>query len=38
MYFDFDTPLYSPEFVQVISELEDMCEEFRYFGSYSELV
>ena len=38
MYFDFDTPLYSPEFVQVISELEDMCEEFRYFGSYSEIV
>lgn len=38
MYFDFDTPLYSPEFVQVISELEDMCEEFRYFGSYSELI
>ncbi|MDY4105845.1 MAG: prephenate dehydratase domain-containing protein [Oscillospiraceae bacterium] len=38
MYFDFDTPLYSREFVQVISELETMCEEFRYFGSYSEIV
>lgn len=38
MYFDFDTPLYSPEFVQVISELETMCEDFRYFGSYSEIV
>lgn len=38
MYFDFDTPLYSPEFIQVISELETMCEEFRYFGSYSEIV
>ena len=38
MYFDFDTPLYSKEFVQVISELETMCEEFRYFGSYSEIV
>ena len=38
MYFDFDTPLYSKEFVQVISELEGMCEEFRYFGSYSEIV
>lgn len=38
MYFDFDTPLYSREFVQVISELETMCEDFRYFGSYSEIV
>ncbi len=38
MYFDFDTPLYSKEFVQVISELETMCEDFRYFGSYSEIV
>lgn len=38
MYFDFDTPLYSPEFVQVICELESLCEEFRYFGSYSEVV
>ena len=38
MYFDFDTPLYSKEIVQVISELETMCEEFRYFGSYSEIV
>ena len=38
MYFDFDTPLYSKEFVQVISELENLCEEFRYFGSYSEQV
>ena len=38
MYFDFDTPLYSREFVQVISELETMWEDFRYFGSYSEIV
>lgn len=38
MYFDFDTPLYSPEFIQVIGELETMCEDFRYFGSYSEIV
>ncbi len=38
MYFDFDTPLYSPEFAQVIAELESLCDEFKYFGSYSEII
>jgi chorismate mutase/prephenate dehydratase len=37
-YFDLDTPVYSPQFVQLISELNGVCDEFRYLGSYSELV
>jgi chorismate mutase/prephenate dehydratase len=37
-YFDLDTPVYSPQFVQLISELNGVCEEFRYLGSYSEIV
>lgn len=37
-YFDLETPVYSPEFIQLISELNGICEEFRYLGSYSEIV
>lgn len=37
-YFDLDTPVYSPQFVQLIDELSGICEEFRYLGSYSEIV
>ena len=37
-YFDFQTSVYSDEFVQLICELEDVCEEFKYLGSYSEVV
>ena len=37
-YFDLDTSIYSQEFVQLICELEDLCEEFKYLGSYSEVV
>ncbi len=37
-YFDLDTPVYSPDFIQLISELESVCEEFKYLGSYSEIV
>ncbi len=37
-YFDLDTPVYSPEFLQLMSELGDICEEYHYLGSYSEII
>ena len=37
-YFDLETSVYSEEFIQLICELDDLCEEFKYLGSYSEVV
>lgn len=37
-YFDIDTSVYSPEFIQLMGELESLSEEFVYLGSYSEVV
>ena len=37
-YFDLETSIYSEEFVQLMCELEDLCEEFKYLGSYCEVV
>ena len=37
-YFDLDTSIYSEEFVQLMCELDELCEEFKYLGSYSEVV
>ena len=37
-YFDLETSIYSQEFVQLMCELEDFCEEFKYLGSYTEVV
>ena len=37
-YFDLDTPVYSPGFLQLMSEMESICEEFHYLGSYSEII
>ena len=37
-YFDLETSVYSEEFVQLMCELDDLCEEFKYLGSYSEVV
>ena len=37
-YFDLETSIYSQEFVQLMCELEDLCEDFRYLGSYREIV
>ena len=37
-YFDLETSIYSEEFVQLMCELDDMCEEFKYLGSYSEVL
>ena len=37
-YFDLETSIYSDEFVQLMCELDELCEEFKYLGSYSEVV
>ena len=37
-YFDLETPVYSPAFLQLIGALAQLGETFRYLGSYSELV
>ncbi len=37
-YFDLETSIYSEEFVQLMCELDELCEEFKYFGSYTEVV
>lgn len=37
-YFDLKTPVYSPEFIQLMSEMGDICQEFSYLGSYSEVI
>ena len=37
-YLDLETSVYSEEFVQLMCELDDLCEEFKYLGSYTEVV
>ena len=37
-YFDLETSVYSEEFAQLICELEAISEDFKYFGSYSEVI
>ena len=37
-YLDLQTSVYSPEFIQLLCDLDTMCEEFHYLGSYSEVV
>ena len=37
-YFDLDTPVYSPRFMQFMGELSSVYETFTYLGSYSEVV
>ena len=37
-YFDLETSIYSEEFVQLMCELDDLCDEFKYLGSYTEVV
>ena len=37
-YFDLETSIYSEEFVQLMCELDELCEEFTYLGSYTEVV
>jgi len=37
-YFDLETSIYSEEFIQLMCELDQLCEEFKYLGSYIEVV
>lgn len=37
-YFDLETSVYSEEFVLLVCELGDLCEDFYYLGSYTEVV
>ena len=37
-YFDLETSIYSEEFIQLMCELNDLCAEFKYLGSYTEVV
>ena len=37
-YFDLDTPVYSPKFLQLMDELPSVTERFSYLGSYREIV
>ena len=37
-YFDLETSVYSPEFVQLMAELPEICDSFSYLGSYSEVI
>jgi chorismate mutase/prephenate dehydratase len=37
-YFDLEADVYSDEFKRLMCELEAMCEEFHYLGSYLEIV
>lgn len=37
-YFDLETSVYSEEFIQLMCELDELCEEFKYLGSYTEVV
>jgi monofunctional chorismate mutase len=37
-YFDLETPVYSTALMQALRELQDLCDEFYYLGSYSEVV
>ena len=37
-YFDLETSIYSEEYIQLICELDELCDSFTYLGSYCEVV
>ncbi len=37
-YFDLETSIYSEEFIHLMCELDGICDEFKYLGSYSEVI
>ncbi len=37
-YFDVEESVASPEFAELISELENTCEKFKYLGTYTEII
>ena len=38
LYFDVEMPVYSPALSRALVEVNSLCEEFYYLGSYSEVV
>ncbi len=37
-YFDLETSVYSDDFIRLVDDLDAICEEFQYLGSYSEVI
>ena len=37
-YFDLETSVYSEEFAKLLEHMQDICQEFKYLGSYSEVI
>ena len=37
-YFDIECPAAAPEFLSLMSTLEGLCQEYRYLGSYAEVL
>ncbi len=37
-YFDLQTSVYSPQFIRMIGEVQSVCDNFSYLGSYSEMI
>ena len=37
-YFDVEASVHDPRFIQLIAELQGVCESFTYLGSYSETI
>ena len=37
-YFDLETSVYSDEFIRLVDDLDAICEEVQYLGSYSEVI
>ena len=37
-YFDLETSMYSDRLAQLLAELEQVCDDFTYLGTYSEIV
>ena len=37
-YFDLETSVYSEEFAKLLEHMQEICQEFKYLGSYSEVI
>jgi len=37
-YFDLDASIYSPRLIELLNDLDHLCESYTYLGSYSEVI
>ena len=37
-YFDLETSIYSEEFAKLLDNMQEICDEFKYLGSYTEVL